>query len=109
MFQQWSGSALTGGMKTMTLNRIVIDGARATPSERWDVGHRIRDVEGSPDGALDVKNANPGGMFAEPEVKSYERSIKTSSFDVNQVCPTPSQAKVSRLQLPNRAENKLEN
>jgi glucose/arabinose dehydrogenase len=64
MFPQWNGSALMGGMKTMTLNRIVVDGATATPAERWDVGHRIRDVEVAPDGALwMLEDGNPGGMF----------------------------------------------
>ena len=31
MFPQWKGSALMGGMATMTLNRIVVDG-KAAPS-----------------------------------------------------------------------------
>jgi glucose/sorbosone dehydrogenase len=44
---------LMGGMATETLNRITFDGkGGATPAERWDVGHRIRDVEVGPDGAL---------------------------------------------------------
>ena len=46
MFPQWKGSALIGGMATQTLNRITFDGkGGATPAERWNVGHRIRDVE----------------------------------------------------------------
>ena len=45
MFPQWKGSALIGGMATQTINRITFDGkGGATPAERWDVGHRIRDV-----------------------------------------------------------------
>jgi glucose/arabinose dehydrogenase len=65
MFPQWNGSALIGGMATQTLNRITFDGqGGATPAERWDVGHRIRDVEVGPDGALWLlEDANPGGMF----------------------------------------------
>jgi glucose/arabinose dehydrogenase len=36
----------------------------ATPAERWSVGHRIRDVEVGPDGALwMLEDANPGGLF----------------------------------------------
>ena len=32
--------------------------------ERWDVGHRIRDVEVGPDGALwMLEDRNPGGLF----------------------------------------------
>jgi glucose/arabinose dehydrogenase len=44
VFPQWNGSILIGGMATTSLNRIVIDGTTATPAERWNVGHRIRDV-----------------------------------------------------------------
>jgi glucose/arabinose dehydrogenase len=65
MFPQWKGSALMGGMQTQTLNRIIFDGkGGATPAERWSVGHRIRDVEVGPDGALwMLEDRNPGGLF----------------------------------------------
>jgi aldose sugar dehydrogenase len=65
MFPQWNGSALMGGMATMTLNRITFDGkGGAKPAERWSVGHRIRDVEEGPDGALwMLEDANPGTLF----------------------------------------------
>ena len=65
MFQSWQGSALIGGMETQTLNRVTFDGkGGAKPAERWDVGHRIRDVAVAPDGAVwMVEDANPGGLF----------------------------------------------
>ena len=65
MFPQWNGSALMGGMDTKTLNRIVFDGkGGAKPAERWDVAHRIRDVEVSPDGALwMLEDDHSGGLF----------------------------------------------
>jgi len=65
MFPQWRGSALMSGLATQTLNRIVFDGkGGATPGERWSVGHRIRDVEVGPDGALwMLEDANPGALF----------------------------------------------
>jgi aldose sugar dehydrogenase len=65
MFPQWRGSALVGGMETLTLNRITFDGkGGAKPAERWNVGHRIRDVEVGPDGGLwMLEDANPGGLF----------------------------------------------
>jgi glucose/arabinose dehydrogenase len=64
MFPQWNGSALLGGMATKTLNRIIVTGPTAKSAERWDVGHRIRDVEVGPDGALwMLEDANPGAMF----------------------------------------------
>ncbi len=65
MFPQWNGSALMSGIATRSLNRITFDGkGGATPAERWDVGHRIRDVEEAPDGSLwMLEDANPGGLF----------------------------------------------
>ncbi len=65
MFPQWNGSALMGGMATQSLNRITFDGkGGATPAERWSVGHRVRDVEVAPDGAIWIlEDANPGGVY----------------------------------------------
>lgn len=65
MFPAWQGSALIGGMATQTLSRITFDGkGGATPAERWNVGHRIRDVAVAPDGAIWLaEDANPGGLF----------------------------------------------
>ena len=65
LFPQWRGSALVSGIATQTLNRITFDGkGGATPKERWDVGHGIRDVAVGPDGAVWlIENANPGGLF----------------------------------------------
>ncbi len=65
MFPQWKGSAFIGGLASKTLNRIVFDGkGGATPAERWDVGHQIRDVAVAPDGAIwMIENTNPGGLF----------------------------------------------
>ena len=64
MFPQWQGSALIGGLSTQSLNRIVITGATAKSAERWNVGHRIRDVEVAPDGAVwMIEDADPGGLF----------------------------------------------
>jgi aldose sugar dehydrogenase len=65
MFPQWKGSALIGGLATKTLIRLTFDGkGGAASAERWNVGHRIRDVEVAPDGAVwMVEDANPGGLF----------------------------------------------
>jgi len=65
MFPQWKGSALMTGIATQSLNRITFDGkGGATPAERWMVGHRLRDVEVGPDGALWIlEDSNPGGLF----------------------------------------------
>jgi len=65
MFPQWKGSALIGGLATKSLNRITFDGkGGAKPAERWDVGHRIRDVEVAPDGAIWLlEDSRTGGLF----------------------------------------------
>jgi len=65
MFPQWKGSALISGLATMSINRITFDGkGGATPAERWDVGHRIRDIEVAPDGALWLlEDTRTGGVY----------------------------------------------
>jgi aldose sugar dehydrogenase len=65
MFPEWKGSALIGGMASESLNRITFDGrGGATPAERWEVGHRVRDVEVAPDGALWIlEDSTSGGVF----------------------------------------------
>ena len=64
MFPQWNGSALVSGLGTQSLSRIVVDGATARSAERWAVGHRIRDVEVGPDGALWLlEDDKAGGLF----------------------------------------------
>ena len=65
MFPQWAGSALISGLATLTLNRVTFDGHDgAKLAERWNVGHRIRDVEQGPDGSLwMLEDANPGALI----------------------------------------------
>ena len=64
MFPQWNGSAFASGLASQALIRIVVDGKTAKTAERWDLGHRVRDVEVAPDGALwFVEDAKPGGLF----------------------------------------------
>ena len=64
-FPQWNGNMLIGGMGTMTLNRIIVDGhGGAKTAERWAVGKRIRDVEEAADGSLWLlEDANPGALI----------------------------------------------
>jgi glucose/arabinose dehydrogenase len=52
-------------MVTKTINRISFDGkGGATSAQRWDVGHRIRDLAVAPDGAVwAVEDDKAGGLF----------------------------------------------
>jgi glucose/arabinose dehydrogenase len=65
MFPQWNGSALASGLISKSITRITFDGkGGATPAERWDLGHRVRDVEVAPDGALwMIEDSKTGGLF----------------------------------------------
>ena len=65
-FSQWNGNALISGMGSKTLNRIIVTGATAKGAERWDVGHRIRDVEVGPDGTLWMLEDPPQGPNPQP-------------------------------------------
>src|ERR1700688_640674 len=64
-FPQWNGNGFVSGLETKSLNRIIFDGhGGAKPAERWDVSHRIRDVEQGPDGSLwMLEDANPGALI----------------------------------------------
>ena len=65
MFPQWKGSALISGLASKAILRITFDGkGGAKPAERWEVGHRIRDVEQGPDGALWLlEDDKAGGVY----------------------------------------------
>jgi aldose sugar dehydrogenase len=66
MFPQWKGSAFISGLASEAILRITFDGnGGAKPAERWHLaGHRIRDVEVAPDGALWLlEDDNPGAVF----------------------------------------------
>lgn len=64
-FPEWNGSGFISGLGTRTLNRIIFDGhGGAKAAERWNVGHRIRDVEEGPDGSLwMLEDADPGALI----------------------------------------------
>lgn len=65
MFPQWNGSAFASGLASKALVRITFDlKGGATTADRWDVGHRVRDVEVAPDGALwIIEDSKSGGLF----------------------------------------------
>jgi glucose/arabinose dehydrogenase len=51
LFPQWKGSAFIGALGGTGLIRVAFDGG-AHQANRWNLGHRIRDVVAGPDGAL---------------------------------------------------------
>ncbi len=70
-FPQWNGSGFVSGMATKALVRVIFDGhGGAKTAERWDVGHRIRDVEEAADGSLwMLEDADPGALIHVMPVK----------------------------------------
>jgi glucose/arabinose dehydrogenase len=52
MFPQWKGDAFIGGLSSMSLVRVDLDGTNATKGDQWAMGARIREVEQAPDGAI---------------------------------------------------------
>ena len=52
LFNNWRGSALIGGLSSMSLIRLQMDGDRIGMEERLYMGRRIRDIAQMPDGAL---------------------------------------------------------
>ncbi len=63
MFPQWQGNAFIGGLKSMSLLRIKIEGDKAYEAERFIMDRRIREVEQGPDGAIWVLEDGEGGRL----------------------------------------------
>lgn len=51
-FPHWRGDGFIGGLSSQALIRIEFDGVKAREAARYDMGHRIREVEQGPDGAI---------------------------------------------------------
>lgn len=51
-FPAWQGNALIGGLASQALVRVEISGTSAREAERFDMGHRIREVEQGPAGDI---------------------------------------------------------
>ena len=64
LFPAWKGSALMGGLQSQGIVRVAFrpDG-QAYEAERWDLGHRIRDVALAPDGAVWIIEDEDGGRL----------------------------------------------
>ncbi len=63
LFPGWKGSALIGGLASKSLVRVAISGDTAREAERFAMGHRIREVEQGPDGAVWLLEDGEGGRL----------------------------------------------
>lgn len=65
MFPQWKDSALVPGLVSKSVTRIVFDGkGGAKAVERWNMDHRMRDIEVAPDGAIwMIEDAEKGALW----------------------------------------------
>lgn len=63
LFPHFKHHGFIGGLASQALVRIQFDGATAREAERYPMGHRIREVEQGPDGALWVLEDGTGGRL----------------------------------------------
>lgn len=63
LFPHFKHHGFIGGLASQALVRIQFDGVTAREAERYPMGHRIREVEQGPDGALWVLEDGAGGRL----------------------------------------------
>jgi glucose/arabinose dehydrogenase len=67
LFPQWKGDAFVGGLSSMSLVRVDLDGTSARKGDQFSMGARIREVEEGPDGAIwlleDGQEGSPGRVL----------------------------------------------
>lgn len=64
MFPKWKGNALIGGLSSMAVIRVSINGGMVKEEERINMGRRIRDVIQASDGSLLLLvDAKQGGLL----------------------------------------------
>jgi len=64
LFPEWRGSAFIPALAGMALIRVEFRGDAASEVQRFDMGHRIRDVKQGPDGALWLlEDGTPGRLL----------------------------------------------
>jgi aldose sugar dehydrogenase len=70
LFPQWKGSAFIGALEGESLVRVSFDGGTPRQADRWNLGHRIRDVVAGPDGALWIVEDEKNGRLLRLTPKS---------------------------------------
>ncbi|WP_240221681.1 PQQ-dependent sugar dehydrogenase [Rheinheimera hassiensis] len=63
MFSEWKNNMLVGSLKFGQLVRLELDGEKVSHEERIMIGHRIRDVEQGPDGAVYLLTDSSDGQL----------------------------------------------
>jgi len=78
LFREWQGSMFVGGLSSMALIRLKLDGERVAIEERIDMKRRIRDVIQGKDGEiLVIVDAKEGELLKlTPSVSRAERSTR---------------------------------
>ncbi|MDX5948927.1 MAG: PQQ-dependent sugar dehydrogenase [Zymomonas mobilis subsp. pomaceae] len=61
LFPEWKGNAFIGGLASQMLVRMEIKGEKVRETDRWPMGHSVRDVTQGPDGALWLICDDPNG------------------------------------------------
>jgi glucose/arabinose dehydrogenase len=62
-FPAWRGNLLLGGLSSLAVTRLTLDGDRVTAEERIPIGARVRDVRQGPDGAVYVLTDESDGAL----------------------------------------------
>ena len=73
-FPYFKGHGFIGGLASEALIRIEFDGVQAREAERYAMGHRIREVEQGPDGAIWVLEDGAGARLLKLTPKHLRRS-----------------------------------
>jgi glucose/arabinose dehydrogenase len=73
-FPYFRGHGFIGGLASQALVRIEFDGVQAREAERYAMGHRIREVEQGPDGAIWVLEDGAGARLLKLTPKHLRRS-----------------------------------
>ena len=63
LFPNWKNSLFITGLSGQSLDRIALDGEKATKADHWDMGERIRAVRTGPDGAVWLLEDGPRGRL----------------------------------------------
>ena len=63
VFPHWKGNLFVGALKFQLVARLVLDGDKVVHEERFELGHRIRDVRQGPDGHLWLLDESEGRVL----------------------------------------------